>query len=127
VVKLAGAIVVCAAAAFAAAFFAAGAGGSGATRSKTHPKVVRFANSAARAVAVSFAGRPAALKLPLPAPRHVKHRSRPVAHPVLVVPTPATTPSAPTDSSPPAQVYQPPTAKPKSKGGTGTGTTVVGP
>jgi hypothetical protein len=122
VVKLAGAVVVCAIAAFVAAFYAAGAGTTTTKHITTHPKVVPFADAAAGGVATSFTGQPAPLKLP--PPRHVKHHS--TSAPVTAAPTvtSATTPSAPA----PAPVYTPPPAsKHKSKGGTGTGTTVVGP
>ncbi|MDQ6804533.1 MAG: hypothetical protein M3065_06110 [Actinomycetota bacterium] len=121
-VKLAGAIVVCAAAAFAVAFFAAGAGETSTTHVKVHAKAVRFADAAARSVAVSLAGHPGALKLP--APRHVKHHAKPP--PVAIT---VTTPVPPTTTSAPAPVATapPPTHKHSGGGGTGTGTTVVVP
>jgi hypothetical protein len=125
VVKLAGATVTCAAIAFLVAFFAAGAGKSTTTRVQRHAATVApFADPAARAVAVSLTGRPAALKLPPPPPRHVKHHAKPA-----VTPTPAATvtPTPVTPSPAPTPVYTPPPAKHKSSGGTGTGTTVVGP
>ena len=63
-VRLAGAIVVCAAAAFAVAFYATGAGNNLTKRAVVHHKPVAFADPAARSV--SFAGAPAARKVPPP-------------------------------------------------------------
>jgi hypothetical protein len=120
-VRFAGAIVVCAIVAFAAAFYAAGADHTTIKHVKPHAKPVPFADTAASAVAGSFAGHPVALKLP--PPRHVKHHAKPATP--TVTPPPTTTNVTPT-ISPPAYV-PPPAPKHKSKGGTGTGTTVVGP
>jgi hypothetical protein len=122
VVKLAGAVVVCAVAAFAVAFYAAGAAQT--TTRHIHPRAqpVPFADAAAGGVATSFTGQPAPLKLP--PRRHVKHHSKPAVSVATVTPAPTTTASTPA-----APVYTPPPA-PKHKsprGGTGTGTTVVGP
>jgi len=113
---------VCAVAAFAVAFFAAGGGGNVTKRPIPHSKPVAFADSAASAV--SFAGIPAALKLP-PPPKHVKHHK-----PAKVTAAPAATPptTTPTVTPPVAPVYTPPKHKSSGgTGGTGTGTTVVGP
>jgi hypothetical protein len=119
-VKLAGAIVVCALAAFAVAFYAAGAGTTTTRHVKQEAKVVPFADPAARHVAATFAGHPAALKLP---PPRVKHHAKPATPAVPVAPT-----TSATTSAPPASAYvPPPPVKHKSSGGTGTGTTVVGP
>jgi hypothetical protein len=128
-VKLAGATVVCTIAAFLVAFFAAGAGKSTTARAQRHAAAVApFADPAARAVAVSLTGRPAALKLPPPPPRHVKHRAKHHATPAVTTP-PAVTPTPAVTATPvtPTPVYTPPPPKHKSSSGTGTGTTVVGP
>jgi hypothetical protein len=130
VVRLAGATVVCAAAAFLVAFFATGAGKSTTTPIQRHAATVApFADPAARAVAVSLTGRPAALKLPPPPPRHFKHQVKHHAKPASVATTtpPAVTPTPVTPTPTPTPVYTPPPPKHKSSGGTGTGTTVVGP
>jgi hypothetical protein len=128
VVKLAGATLVCAAAAFLLAFFATGAGKTTTTRVPRHAATVApFADPAARAVAVSLTGHPAALKLP-PPPRHIKHQVKHHAKPASVATTPpAVTPTPVTPTPTPTPVYTPPPPKHKSSGGTGTGTTVVGP
>jgi hypothetical protein len=121
-VKLTGAVVVCAVAAFAVAFYAAGAAQTTTKHVQTHATAVPFADAAAGPVAGSFSGQPAGLKLP--PPPHVKHHSKPAASVTTVTLPPTTTASAPA-----APVYiPPPTPKHKSRrGGTGTGTTVVGP
>jgi hypothetical protein len=118
--KLAGAIVVCAAAAFAVAFFATGAASTAVKHVTHHAKPLPFADSAASDV--SFAGAPAALKLP-PPPKPVKHHKHAAA--TTPVSAPASTPSTPT-VTPAAPVYNPP-PKHKAPSGTGTGTTTVGP
>jgi hypothetical protein len=125
VVKLAGAVVVCAVAAFAVAFYAAGAGKAPA-RHITHHTPVPFADTAASSV--SFSGIPAALKLPPPPPKHVKHHAKPAAS--VTAPTASTAaPATSTPSVAPTVHVSSPPVKHKSSGvtGTGTGTTVVGP
>lgn len=116
VLKLAGAAVVCAAAAFAAAFFAAGAASNVTKRATPRSKPVPFADSAARAV--SFTGTPAALKLP--PPKRVKHRKRAVA----VSGAPPVSPPASTAASVTPTV--PPAPRHKSSSGHGHGVTIVG-
>jgi hypothetical protein len=122
VVRLAGAIVVCAVAAFAAAFYAAGAGQMTMKQVKPQVKAVPFADTAARGVAAGFAGHPDALKLPPPPVKH--HATPPPVAPVTSAPI-TSAPSTPIIPSPP-----PPTPKHKRSGG-GTPTTpsvtVVGP
>jgi hypothetical protein len=118
-VRLAGAIVVCAAAAFAVAFYATGAGNNLTKRAVVHHKPVAFADPAARSV--SFAGAPAALKVPPPPPKpKPKHHKAPAAQ-ASVTPTPA--PS--TTVTPPARVVTPPKHK-ASHPGSGHGVTTVG-
>jgi hypothetical protein len=127
VVKLAGVAVTCAAVAFVAAFFAAGAGKGTTTHIQRHAAVVApFADPAARGVAVSLTGRPGALKLPPPPPRHVKHHAKAKVAPAAII-APAVTPPTVTSAPTPTPVYTPPPPKHKSSGGSGTGTTVVGP
>jgi len=111
--------VVCALAAFAAAFFAAGAGQT-ATRHITHHKPAPFADTAASGVAVSFSGAPAALKLPPPPPKHVKHHAKPAT---TVPAAPATTPAPAT----PAPVLSAPAPHKSSNKDSGHGVTIVGP
>jgi hypothetical protein len=116
--KLGGAMVVCAAAAFAVAFFAAGAGSSTPTHTTTRAPHVSFTDPAASAVAGGFAGLPAALKLP--PPHHVKHHSKPAAK---VAPV-AATPSTPTYSPAPV-TYPPPPVTHHSSKGRGSGTLTI--
>jgi hypothetical protein len=118
-VRISGVAVVCAVAAFAAAFFAAGAGQM-AARHIAHHKLAPFADTAASGVAVSFSGAPAALKLPPPPPKHVKHHAKPAA---TVPATPATT-SAPAT---PAPVVSAPARHKSSGNDSGHGVTIVGP
>lgn len=112
----------CAVVAFVAAFFAAGAAQTTTKHVRAHTKAVAFADSAAGAVATSFSGQPAALKLP--PPRHVKHHSTPApVATVTVAPTTSTPATAPAAAAP----VVPAPAKHKKSGGSGTGVTIVGP
>jgi len=110
---------VCAVASFAAAFFAAGAGDNAPQRTVTHTQPGRFADPAARSVAASFTGQPAALKLPRP--KRIKHHARPAAVAPVV-----TTPSTPAYTQPPVVSSPPPVRHHSGGGGSGTGTTSIG-
>jgi len=120
VAKIAGAIVVCVVAAFAVAFVATGAGSTQVKHVTHHLTPVPFADSAAGDI--SFAGAPAALKLP-PPPKPVKHHKHATAA-TAPVSAPATTPNV-APVAPVAPVYSPP-PKHKTSSGSGTGTTTVG-
>lgn len=120
--KTLAAAVACAAVAFVAAFYAAGADKTPKRRTVTYSVAAPFADPGARAVAAAYTGRPNALRLP--AVRRVTHHARkPPPVKVIVVPAaPATTTTTHTTPAPP-----PPVKHKSHSGGTGTGTTIVGP